>query len=178
MSTPIPTTNPLAYATMGPSNVRDLGFTTLHEGGLSPQLDIAFIHGIQGHPRSTWSHSMTVPKAPKTKSSFPRIGRSRSKTPLGATEVFNQTSPLDPLSGLWPAKILSLDFPDARILTYGYDSRVSNFFGGAASQNDIVTIARGFLNDLAAERVAARKRPLIIVSHSMGGLVTKEVYTP
>jgi hypothetical protein len=177
MSTMSPVANPLSSTTTDPLKVRDVGFTTLHDGGLHPQLDIVFIHGIQGHPHETWSHSVTVPQSSKPKSTFLGIGRSRSRTPSGATESPNQTPPPDPLSGLWPAKLLSLDFPDARILTYGYDSRVSNFFGGAANQNDMVTIAGGFLNDLAAERVAARKRPLIIVSHSMGGLITKEVCT-
>jgi hypothetical protein len=76
---------------------------------------------------------------------------------------------------MWPAKLLSKDFPDARILTYGYDSQVSHFFGGGASQNDMITIANGFLNELAAERVGARGRDLMIISHSMGGLITKEV---
>lgn len=79
---------------------------------------------------------------------------------------------------MWPVSCLSKDFPDARIMTYGYDSRVSNFFGGGANQNDMITIANGFLNDLAAERVDARERPLIIISHSMGGLITKEVLAP
>jgi esterase/lipase superfamily enzyme len=77
---------------------------------------------------------------------------------------------------MWPANLLRKDFPNARILTYGYDSQVSNFFGGGANQNDMITIANGFLNDLAAERADARGRDLIIISHSMGGLITKEVF--
>ena len=160
---------------MDPLVVSDVGFSTLHDGGLDPQLDIVFIHGLQGHPRETWSHSINVTPSAKPKSKFLGIG-SQSRTPSQNRESPDHAPP-DPLLGLWPAKVLSLDFPNARILTYGYDSRVSNFFGGAASQNDWVTIAGGFLNDLAAERVAARKRPLIIVSHSMGGLITKEVCT-
>lgn len=159
---------------MGPPHVRDFGFTILHDGGSHPQLDLVFIHGIQGHPRRTWSHSVT----PKPRTNFWSSYPFRSRNPAGGTESPNQTAPLDPFSGLWPAKILSLDFPDARILTYGYDSCVSNFFGGATSQNNIVTLAGGFLNDLATERAETWKRPLIIVSHSMGGLVTKEVCTP
>lgn len=177
VSQPPPVIHQPSFSTTDHLEVDDVGFTTLHEGGLDPQLDVVFIHGIQGHPSETWSHRMTVPLPAKIKSKFPGIGRSRLETPTGGTESPNNAPSPDPLSGLWPAKVLSLDFPNARILTYGYDSRVSNFFGGAASQNNIVTIAGGFLNDLAAERLDARKRPLIIVSHSMGGLITKEVYT-
>lgn len=169
MSIPASVNDPSLSTVMDPVVIHDVGFSTLHDGGLDPQLDIVFIHGLQGHPRETWSHSINVTQPAKPKSKFLSIG-SRSRTP-------SPSSPPDPLLGLWQVKVLSLDFPNARILTYGYDSRVSQFFGGAANQNDWLTIAGGFLNDLAAERVAARKRPLIIVSHSMGGLITKEVGT-
>jgi len=154
--------------------VRDAGFTTLYTGGDRPELDIVLIHGIQGHPIDTWTYPQVELKPPKWKGIL-GMGRSRSTTPVGDSRP--GTPPDVPL-GMWPANLLSKDFKTARILTYGYDSQASNFFGSGANKNDMVTIANGFLNDIANMRVDARGRPLLIVSHSMGGLITKEVRAP
>jgi hypothetical protein len=154
-----------------PVPVRDFGFTVLHKGGAKIDIDLIFIHGIQGHPAETWA-STEEPQLVKRKR-FLGIPTSRSRT----LSEERSRSPVaqDANSGLWLATLLHDDFPNARILTYGYDSHVSNFFKGSANKNDIITIANGFLNELAAERSQARGRPMIIVSHSMGGLITKEV---
>lgn len=34
---------------------KDTGFTVLHEGHSNPELDIVFVHGLQGHPEKTWT---------------------------------------------------------------------------------------------------------------------------
>jgi hypothetical protein len=52
----------------------------------------------------------------------------------------------------WP-KALAVDFPDARILTYGYDSDITHFFK-VANQNNITTHARGLLSAVQAERIS------------------------
>ncbi|KAK5025638.1 hypothetical protein LTS07_007842 [Exophiala sideris] len=155
-------------------HVTERGFTIIHDGGSRPDFDIVFIHGIQGHPLRTWTHDLTQTDAPKSRR-FLGLGKSRSGTLSRDRSRSGQGRHQDFHAGFWPAHLLKKDFPNARILTYGYDSKVSNFFGGGANQNDIVTIANGFLNDLAAQRVGGRGRDMMIVSHSMGGLITKEV---
>ena len=52
----------------------------------------------------------------------------------------------------WPAEILPLDYTDIRVLTYGYDSRVTKYFGGAANQSNIDAYGRDFLTDLEGVR--------------------------
>jgi len=42
---------------------------------------------------------------------------------------------------------------NARILTWGYDSKVSRFFSGAANQSNIADYARNMLHGLKAERL-------------------------
>ncbi|KAH6887430.1 hypothetical protein B0T10DRAFT_538906 [Thelonectria olida] len=59
---------------------------------------------------------------------------------------------LVPMDAFWPRDLLPDDSPEARILTYGYDSRVSNFFRGPASQNNIGAHGRALLHALEARR--------------------------
>jgi hypothetical protein len=77
----------------------------------------------------------------------------------------------------WPEDLLAEDFKDARILTYGYDSRVSQFFKGSANQNNVSAHGRSLLNALELHRRQCPKRPTIFVVHSLGGIVLKEVST-
>jgi hypothetical protein len=74
----------------------------------------------------------------------------------------------------WPRDLLSNDFPNVRILTYGYDSHVSRFFA-ATNQSGIFSHGQKFLRALKRERQEAPKRPLIFLAHSLGGIITKEV---
>jgi pimeloyl-ACP methyl ester carboxylesterase len=73
----------------------------------------------------------------------------------------------------WPAQ-LRKDIPEARIMVYGYDTA----FKIALSQNrtTIKAIAEIFVSRLVDYRQEAlRDRPLILVAHSLGGLVVKRV---
>ena len=51
----------------------------------------------------------------------------------------------------WPEKLLSDDFPRARIMTFGYDADVTNFFG-AVGHGRLRDHAEGLLNDLVNRR--------------------------
>jgi len=157
-----------------PVHVREYGFTIIHDGGFNPDFDIVFIHSIQGHPLKTWTYDLKETGTPKRKG-FLGLGKSRARTPSRDLSVGDPGRSQDVPAGFWPATLLVKDFPNARILTYGYDSQVSNFFGHGANQNNIIEIANGFLNDLAGQRLDTRGRDMMIVSHSMGGLITKEV---
>lgn len=53
----------------------------------------------------------------------------------------------------WPLDLLPQDCPNARIITWGYDSKVSHFFRGAANQSNIAANARNLLAALRSKRV-------------------------
>ena len=75
----------------------------------------------------------------------------------------------------WPADILPHDCKSARVLTFGYDSKVSKYFKGAVNQNNLFSHAKDLLFALIRERARCRERPLIFVAHSLGGILVKDV---
>ena len=76
----------------------------------------------------------------------------------------------------WPQDLLPHDFPNCRILTFGYDSHITKFFGGAANQGSIMDHGNDLLRRLTAQRINDTKRKVIFMAHSLGGLVLKEVF--
>jgi len=73
----------------------------------------------------------------------------------------------------WPGKLLPGKIDSARILTYGYDAYVVR--KSVASSNELRNHANNFLHDLTSYRSQSNStsRPLILVAHSLGGLVCK-----
>ena len=57
----------------------------------------------------------------------------------------------------WPLDLLPEDCANSRILTWGYDSKVSHFFGGAANQSSIAQHAQNLL--YAIRRLGPVSRP-------------------
>lgn len=53
----------------------------------------------------------------------------------------------------WPVDLLPADCTNARILTWGYDSNFTHFFGGSANQSNIFAIARDLLFALERQRL-------------------------
>lgn len=145
-------------------DVREQGLTVLCEGS-EPVADIVFIHGIQGHPRETWTYGAD---SPKLKSKVSRLFSGKKKA--GG----KQSSDGAPDTLYWPEDLLSKSFKDLRILTYGYDSHVSHFFKGPSNQNNINAHGRSLLHSLELYRRQDPKRKLIFVVHSLGGLILKE----
>ena len=74
----------------------------------------------------------------------------------------------------WPEDLLKVDFPKARIMTFGYDTKITQGYQ-AANQGNIFSHARNLLYDLEAKRRQAPNRDLIFVAHSLGGILVKEV---
>jgi pimeloyl-ACP methyl ester carboxylesterase len=122
---------------------------------------IIFIHGLQGDPERTWTYG-TPKRSPVPLS---RLFHSRSKA---SPETTNPKAVC-----FWP-DLLAHDFKNTRIATYGYDSRVSNFFGGPANQTDIAGHGRSLLHAIEAFRREQSERPIIFIVHSLGGLVLKD----
>ncbi|KAF2736238.1 hypothetical protein EJ04DRAFT_433468, partial [Polyplosphaeria fusca] len=130
---------------------------------------IFFIHGLQGHPRSTWSfpNERSQPQTRRNgfRERFAQAFRSRS----------GDGSDQEPTRVFWPQDLLGESFPELRIFTYGYDSHVTHWFKGPAMQLDILSHGESLLSGLAARRMEAPQRPIILVVHSLGGLVIKDM---
>lgn len=74
---------------------------------------------------------------------------------------------------MWLRDFLPEATPRARIMTYGYDSRLLNNNSTAS----IHEFSRNFLEALTSARAGdgEKRRPIIFIGHSLGGLVVKEV---
>jgi hypothetical protein len=73
----------------------------------------------------------------------------------------------------WPKDLLPKDCKDTRILTWGYDSRVTKWYNGPVNRSGIFSHAQDLVCALAGERKL--NRPVVFVAHSLGGLIGKEV---
>ncbi|KAH0557097.1 hypothetical protein GP486_005115 [Trichoglossum hirsutum] len=72
---------------------------------------------------------------------------------------------------MWLRDFLPESIPDARILSYGYDTKLP----GSHSTASILDLSRKFLESVKAVRSRQEKyRPIIFIGHSLGGLVVKQ----
>ncbi|KAI0553102.1 hypothetical protein F4679DRAFT_495170 [Xylaria curta] len=82
---------------------------------------------------------------------------------------------LHPSGIYWPTDLLSEDIPRARILSFRYDADVAKI-AGAVGQGSLRNHASTLVAEYAALRAGTSKRPkrLILIAHSLGGLVAKK----
>ncbi|KAI1423216.1 Alpha/Beta hydrolase protein [Xylaria sp. FL1777] len=73
----------------------------------------------------------------------------------------------------WPKTLLPPRIPEARVLTFGYDSSVIGFWSGI-SGNSIAEHSNNLLSALSCFRSDDEFRPIIFIAHSLGGLVVKD----
>ncbi|KAK5660350.1 hypothetical protein OQA88_12891 [Cercophora sp. LCS_1] len=156
-----------------------LGLTVLVEPE-RPNLDVVFVHGFTGSPTKTWTHKKgdasdgrdasnddTTSGEPPSKSrkvSFSLPIRHRSPKPELERPVF------------WPRDLLPKTLPDARVLTYGYDTHIRHkVFGPAPNRMTLGDFARDLLVSLEAQRRPQPSRPILFICHSLGGNVAKEM---
>ena len=122
--------------------IKQYGLTEVHRPVTGTALvDVVFVHGLDGHPQSTW------------------------------------TSEKDGV--FWPAQLLPpiLEEEKARILVYGYDANVT------PSMDDATTMTKDKIHNHVEQLLAvlyedkrkneATERPIIFITHSLGGLVVK-----
>ncbi|KAI1183777.1 hypothetical protein F5B17DRAFT_110946 [Nemania serpens] len=78
----------------------------------------------------------------------------------------------------WPQAFLPVSVPNARIMTYGYDSKVVDWssFLGKVSVYGVQQHSHTLLETLASHRQGqeATERAIIFVCHSLGGIVCKD----
>ena len=119
------------HSTAGQVRIRDLGLTILHEPEEgTAATDVVFVHGLQGHPKKTWTYK----PAASTASKF-RVGSKKA-----AQTVF------------WPVDLLAEDVPNVRILTYGYDSKITHGIHGPANHSNISQHGLSLLNAVSGRR--------------------------
>ncbi|KAH7345939.1 hypothetical protein BKA66DRAFT_433717, partial [Pyrenochaeta sp. MPI-SDFR-AT-0127] len=73
--------------------------------------------------------------------------------------------------------MLSKDIPKSRILSFGYDSSVVHSDTAEVTQGSVADDARQLCSLLDDERKQTNTtdRPIIVVSHSLGGLVLSQI---
>ena len=152
----------MALETGGTIQVKELGLTQIdgHPEDHHFIADVVFVHGLQGHPQRTWQ-SKTPSKPGKNPRNFLKsFSLARKKDPRLKVENVAKT--------FWPADLLPRDFKNARILTYGYDSKVTKGFTAPTSKNGIFQHGNSFLRALSRFRSGCGGRPIIFVAHSLG----------
>lgn len=141
---------------------------------------IVFVHGLGGHPKETWAtHASSentttgaaTPPAEKTSRLWRfrnRVARPKSDSKLSVGVVRDDLV-------FWPKDLLAKDLHDqpCRILTFGYDSRISQGYA-RTNQNNIFAHARDLLMELRRNRLV--EKPVIFIAHSLGGIIVKEVF--
>lgn len=147
---------------VGSPHVRELGLTQIDGRPKNHQCiaDVVFVHGLQGHPQRTWQSKLPVKARKSIRERFKNFNfsgqNSKPREALGDGTLF------------WPAEILPRDFDDLRIMTYGYDSKVTRAFKGPTSKNGIFEHGQSLLGALGRVRVDCGDRPIIVVAHSLG----------
>ena len=148
-----------------PIQIKELGLTQIDGKPMGHQYiaDVVFVHGLQGHPRKTWQS--------KANAGSGRRPRKRLKT-----FSWKETDEMahEELQPFWPADVLAHDFEDVRILTFGYDSKVTKGFMAPSSKNGIFQHGNSFMRAVGRARSGCRQRPIVFVAHSLGGLVVKQ----
>ncbi|KAJ5610607.1 hypothetical protein N7510_007326 [Penicillium lagena] len=74
---------------------------------------------------------------------------------------------------LWPRDLLAPDLKKCRIMSFGYDSAIVHSDTAEVTQGSLATVARSLCSSLSTERSAPEiaGRPILLVAHSLGGLV-------
>lgn len=73
----------------------------------------------------------------------------------------------------WPSRIAK-DIPGSRVMVYGYNADFERAL--VKNETSIDAIAGGFIGQLVVKRQGdLADRPLVMIAHSLGGLVIKRV---
>ncbi|KAI1074285.1 hypothetical protein F5B20DRAFT_574197 [Whalleya microplaca] len=120
--------------------------------------DIVFIHGFQGNPYTTWS-CRRIP--------------TRITNPHNDNRQQHSIKKTSNVGVYWPRDLLAAEewCKSARIMTYGYDSRVTSGYANT-NKNNLFAHAKDLLYSL--HRLKTSRRPIIFVVHSLGGVILKD----
>ncbi|CAN6466731.1 unnamed protein product [Victoria cruziana] len=118
-----------------------------------PSIDVVFIHGLRGGPFKTW-----------------RIAENKSSTTSksGLVEKIDQEAGKE--GTCWPQEWLATDLPHARLFAVKYKTNLTQWSGASLPLQEVSAI---LLRKLVAAGIGSR--PVVFVTHSMGGLVVKQM---
>uniref|UniRef100_A0A1J3D2G9 Protein SERAC1 n=1 Tax=Noccaea caerulescens TaxID=107243 RepID=A0A1J3D2G9_NOCCA len=116
-----------------------------------PEFDVIFLHGLRGGPFKTW-----------------RISEDKSSTKSGLVEKIDQEA--GKMGTFWPSEWLSNDFPQARLFTLKYKTNLTEWSGATLPLQEVSSV---ILEKLVSAGIG--ERPVVFVTHSMGGLVVKQI---
>ena len=153
--------------------VADKGLTTVYDpsGEDDVVADVIFVHGLMGHPFDTWTHGERSQGSEnsKVKGSKSVWSRKRSEDEMLGNPQAAQVNE----ECYWPFDLLHKDFPNIRIMTYGYDSSPLRSYPRPTNQMSIRPHGVQLFNSVTSHRVECSTRPIIFVAHSLGGILVK-----
>ena len=145
---------------------------------------IVFVHGLNGHPRKTWTYegpkgdtlqhksreeaaestSRTEAEVETDQGKHTKFFLEHLKAPSvrlqpsrsrSKGKLKEQTAPVRKNVFFWPQNLPQECMDTARVMTFGYDSHVSKFFNGTANQNTFYQHALNLLGALVRRRANA-----------------------
>lgn len=133
---------------------------------LNAHFDIFALHGLNGDREETWTYTPEAAREDKVKVA----GMNNFRGKLGSKESKIETGAHG--NPLWLRDFLKEDFPNSRIYSVGYNSKVAFSFGTGR----LDSFARELLVNIQRTRETEdeKQRPILFVCHSMGGLVVKK----
>lgn len=134
-----------------------------------------FVHGFNGHPERTWTHKRGDAKVPDENDESGSGEPPPKVRKLNPFSGFQQKNLVSCTAVYWPRQLVQETVPNARVLTFGYDTHVRHVLGPSLSRNTVYDIAWDFLVALEAERRLDSSRPVLFIAHSLGGIVVKEM---
>lgn len=123
--------------------------SAIHSG--DPSLDVIFVHGLRGGPFKTW-----------------RLSECKSSSKSGLVEKIDEEAGKE--GTFWPGEWLSADFPHARLFSLKYKTNLTQWSGSSLPLQEVSSM---LLEKLIAAHIG--DRPVVFVTHSMGGLVVKQM---
>ncbi|CAL4912957.1 unnamed protein product [Urochloa decumbens] len=118
----------------------------------APLMDVVFVHGLRGGPFNSW-----------------RIADDKSSTTkAGLVESIDEDAGKE--GTCWPREWLATDFPQARFFTLKYKTNLTQWTGASLPLQEVSSM---LLRKMVAAGIGSR--PVIFVTHSMGGLVVKQL---
>ncbi|KAJ6320846.1 hypothetical protein OIU76_006216 [Salix suchowensis] len=116
-----------------------------------PEIDVVFVHGLRGGPYKTW-----------------RISEDKLSTKSGLVEKIDEEA--GKLGTFWPGEWLSADLPRARLFTLKYKTNLTQWSGASLPLQEV---SSKMLEQLVDAGIG--NRPVVFVTHSMGGLLVKQM---
>ena len=138
-------------------------------------ISIVFIHGFTGHPERTWTHKKGDPTRKEQANGADMVPEPPSKVrKINPFSSLQNRSAESHAPVYWPRHLLPLTIPYARVLTYGYDTRLRHVLGPPPNKSTVYDMAWDFLVQIEAERRSDPTRPILFIAHSLGGIFVKE----